>query len=357
MKMHIFNAGPCKLPEVVLRDTADAVLNLNDSGLSILEVSHRGMEFMPIIHEAQKLLMELLDIPEEFSVLFLGGGASMQFAMVPYNFLNNKAAYLDTGYWSRKAIKEAELFGEVVIAASCEYSNYTAVPNYYKIPKSADYFHVTTNNTIEGTEILEDIDSPVPLIADMSSDILTRRVDVSKYALIYGGAQKNMGPAGVAFVIVKRDALKKVKRVVPSMLNYKVHVEDDSLYNTPPCFAVYAVRETLKWVKEQGGVAEMEKRAKQRADVLYEAIDSSKIFTGMAQKDSLSRMNICFALKDEYKNREADFIRHTSDRGIVGLQGHRAVGGFRASCYNALELESVYFLTYTMKEFENMILK
>lgn len=345
------------MPEAVLRNTAEAVLNLNNTGLSILEVSHRGKEFVPVVQEAQQLLKELLDIPEGYSVLFLGGGASTQFVMVPYNFLNKRAAYLNTGYWSKKAIKEAKFFGEVIIAASCEESNFTRIPERYTIPEDVDYFHITTNNTIEGTEIFEDIESPVPLVADMSSDILTRKVDVSKYTVIYGGAQKNMGPAGVTFVIVKKDALGKVNRAVPSMLNYQVHIENDSMYNTPPCIAVYALRETLKWVREQGGVAEMEKRAVERANVLYNAIDSGKVFTGTAEKNSRSRMNICFALRDEYKNKEADFLRFTSEKGIVGLEGHRSVGGFRASCYNALELESVRLLADLMKEFENKILK
>jgi len=352
MKRHIFNAGPCKLPEPVLKKTAEAVLELDGAGQSILEVSHRGKEFEPIISEAQSLLKELLNIPAGYSVLFLGGGASMQFVMVPYNFLNKKAAYLNTGYWAKKAIKEARLFGEVVTAASCEDRSFAEIPKKYSVPADADYFHITSNNTIEGTEILEDPDSPVPMIADMSSDILTREVDVSKYALIYGGAQKNMGPAGVAFVIVKNEALGKVSRPIPSMLDYRIHIENGSMYNTPPCGAIFTLRETLKWVKENGGVKEMERRAVERASLLYEAIDRSKMFYGTAEKNSRSRMNICFRLKEEYKDKEEDFLKLCSQKGMVGLKGHRSVGGFRASCYNALELESVRALTEAMREFE-----
>lgn len=344
------------MPEQVLKNTAQAVLNLDNTGISILEVSHRGKEFEPIIEEARSLLKELLDIPEGYSILYLGGGASTQFVMVPYNFLNKKAAYLNTGYWSKKAIKEAKQLGEVTVPATGEESNFTVFPKNYKIPDDADYFHITTNNTIEGTEIFEDITSPVPLAADMSSDILTRPVDVSKYAVIYGGAQKNMGPAGVTFVILKNDALGKVKRAIPSMLDYRIHIENGSMYNTPPCGAVYSLRETLKWVKEQGGVKEMDKRASERAGILYEAIDKSKIFTGPAEEKSRSRMNICFKMKDEYKQNEEDFLKFTSKKGMVGLKGHRSVGGFRASCYNALEIESVRLLADSMKEFEKQIL-
>jgi phosphoserine aminotransferase len=355
MKKHIFNAGPCKLPEPVLRKTAEAVLELDGTGQSILEVSHRGKEFEPIIAEAQSLLKELLNIPSGYSVLFLGGGASMQFVMVPYNFLNTKAAYLNTGYWAKKAIKEAKLFGEVVIAASCEDKNFSEVPRNYTIPADADYFHITTNNTIEGTEILEDPNSPVPMIADMSSDILTREVDVSKYALIYGGAQKNMGPAGITFVIVKDDALGKVSRPIPSMLDYKIHIANSSMYNTPPCGAIYTLKETLKWVKENGGVKAMERRASERANLLYDAIDGSKVFYGTAEKNSRSKMNICFRLKEEYKDKEPDFLKFASEKRMVGLKGHRSVGGFRASCYNALELESVQALTEAMREFDRKL--
>lgn len=357
MKKHIFNAGPCKLPEPVLKKTAEAVLELDGTGQSILEVSHRGKEFEPIIAEAQSLLKELLKIPDGYSVLFLGGGASMQFVMVPYNFLNSKAAYLNTGYWAKKAIKEAKLFGEVVVAASCEDRNFSEIPKSYSIPPDVDYFHITTNNTIEGTEILDDPHSPVPMIADMSSDILTREVDVSKYALIYGGAQKNMGPAGITFVIVKDDSLGKVSRPIPSMLDYKVHIANGSMYNTPPCGAVYTLKETLKWVKENGGVREMERRAIERANLLYDAIDNSRIFYGTAEKNNRSRMNICFRLKDEYKDKEPDFLKFVSEKGMVGLKGHRSVGGFRASCYNALELESVRALIEAMKEFEKKLIR
>jgi len=351
MKKHIFNPGPCKLPEQALKNTAEAVLDFNGIGMSILEVSHRSKEFEAVINDAENLLKELLGIPEGYSVLFLGGGASTQFLMVPYNLLANKAAYLNTGAWSKKAIKEAKFLGEVDIVASSEDKNFNYIPEY-SIPGDADYFHITTNNTIYGTEILEDIDCPVPLVADMSSDILSRPVDISKYAIIYGGAQKNMGPAGVTFVIIKNDIAGKSGRAIPTMLDYKTHIEKGSMFNTPPCGAIFTLRETLKWVKENGGISEMDRRAQERADLLYNAIDNSNMFTGTAQKENRSRMNICFVMKDQYKDKEADFITFCLERGIAGIKGHRSVGGFRASCYNALDLESVQLLVDSMNEYE-----
>ncbi|MFO7616322.1 MAG: 3-phosphoserine/phosphohydroxythreonine transaminase [Bacteroidales bacterium] len=358
MRKHIFNAGPCILADSVRENTAKAVLELGNSGMSIMEVSHRGKEFEAIMAETTELFKEILEIPEGYSVLFLGGGASLQFAMVPFNFLNNKAAYLNTGTWASGAIKEAKLFGPVDVVASSEDKNFSYIPKGYAIPEDADYFHITTNNTIFGTEILQDIDSPVPLIADMSSDILSRPVDVSKYALIYGGAQKNMGPAGVTVVILRNEMLERVTRTnIPTMLKYRIHVDNNSMKNTPPCTAIFTVREVLKWVKEMGGLKEMDRRAQAKADLLYAAIDESPVFVGTAAQEDRSRMNICFVMKDEYKEREADFMELTKSKGIVGIKGHRSVGGFRASCYNALEIESVQLLVDTMKEFAKMIVK
>ncbi|HDJ33981.1 MAG TPA: 3-phosphoserine/phosphohydroxythreonine transaminase [Bacteroidetes bacterium] len=358
MKKHIFNPGPCKLPEPVLKNTANAVRELNQSGMSIMEVSHRGKDFEAVMEDAMSLLKELLDVPRGYSVLFLGGGASLQFAMIPMNFLKTKAAYLHTGTWAGNAIREARVFGRVDVLASSEDKNFTYVPKGYRIPEDADYFHITTNNTIFGTELLTDPDSPVPLIADMSSDILSRPVDVSKYAMIYGGAQKNMGPSGVTFIIIRDDMLEKVAdRPIPRILKYETHLSKGSMFNTPPVVNVYAVRETLLWVKNMGGVKEMEKLAKARADMLYKTIDESRMFVGTAVPEDRSRMNICFVMKPEYKELEPDFISYAAAKGIVGIKGHRSVGGFRASCYNALELESVKLLADAMKEYERKIVK
>ena len=352
MKKYNFNAGPSILPRTVIENTANAVLDFNGIGLSILEISHRSKDFKPVIEEAASLFKELLDIPEGYSVLFLGGGASMQFCMVPYNFLEKKAAYLNTGVWAKKAIKEAKGFGEVVEVASSADANYTFIPKDFTIPADADYFHFTTNNTIYGTELRKDFDAPVPVIADMSSDILSRPVDVSKYALIYGGAQKNIAPAGVTFVIVKNDALGKVSRYIPTMLNYQTHIDGGSMFNTPPVLPIYSAMETMRWVKAQGGVKEMERRAIERADILYSEIDRNKLFRGTVAEEDRSRMNICFVMNDEYKELEADFLDFATQRGMVGITGHRSVGGFRASCYNALPVEAVKELVKCMQDFE-----
>ena len=352
MKKHNFNAGPCILPEEAVKNTANAVLDLDGIGLSLISISHRSKEFQAIIDETEALWHELLNIPAGYKVLFLGGGASMQFCMLPYNFLNKKAAYVETGVWAKKAAKEAKLFGEVAIIASSADKNFTYVPKGYQIPTDADYLHITTNNTIYGTELREDINSPIPLIADMSSDIMSRPVDVSKYALIYGGAQKNVGPAGVTFVIVKEEFLSKVTRQIPSMLQYKTHVDKGSMYNTPPCFAIYTMRETLKWVKAQGGVKEMQRRAEERAKVIYDEIARNKLFVGTAEKDSRSLMNICFVMNEQYKDKEVAFLEFAKSQGMVGVKGHRDVGGFRASTYNALPLESAKALVACMQEFE-----
>ncbi|MCD6112535.1 MAG: 3-phosphoserine/phosphohydroxythreonine transaminase [Bacteroidales bacterium] len=352
MKKHIFNAGPCKLPRIVLENTSKAILDLEKCGLSIMEVSHRSKEFQAVIDEAMDLFKELLNIPDNYSVLFLGGGASTQFCMIPYNLLNKKAAYINTGAWSTKAIKEAKLFGEVDVIASSEDKGFTYVPKEYNIPADADYLHITSNNTIKGTELKYDIDCNIPLIADMSSDIMSRPVDVSKYDIIYGGCQKNIGPAGVTFVVIKDGILGKVDRAIPTMLNYETHIKKGSMFNTPPCSAIFTVKETLKWIKSLGGVKEMEKRAIEKSDMIYNAIDNSKMFVGTVAKEDRSRMNICFVLKDEYKEKEADFLKFTAERNIVGIKGHRSVGGFRASNYNACEMEDVEALVKAMKDFE-----
>lgn len=352
MKKYNFGAGPSILPQEVMKATADACTEFQGMGLSLMEISHRTKEFQAVMDEAQALFKELLDIPEGYSVLFVGGGASLEFCMVPYNLLEKKAAYLNTGVWAKKALKEAKLFGEVVEVASSADANYTFIPKDYTIPADADYFHITTNNTIYGTEIRKDLDSPVPLIADMSSDIFSRPVDVSKYGMIYGGAQKNLSMAGVTFVIVKNELLGKVSRPIPTMLDYRTHVDKGSMFNTPPVVPIYCALQTLKWIKAQGGVKEMERRAQERADLLYAEIDRNKLFRGTAEKEDRSLMNICFVMADEYKELEADFLKFATEKGMSGIKGHRSVGGFRASCYNAMPLEGVQALVDCMKEFE-----
>ncbi len=351
-KVHNFNAGPSILPRIAIENTAKAVLDLNGIGMSILEISHRSKEFQAIIDEAIALFKEQLSIPAGYQVLFLGGGASMQFCMVPFNFFEKKAAYLETGVWAKKAIKEAKGFGDVNIVASSADKNFTYIPKGYTIPTDVDYFHITTNNTIYGSEIRYDMDSPVPLIADMSSDIFSRPVDVSKYALIYGGAQKNLGPAGATFVIVREDMLGKVTRKIPSMLDYRTHIAEGSMYNTPPCLPIYTILETLRWLKALGGVKVMEEMDKKKAQLLYDAMDNSNIFVGTVAKEDRSLMNICFVMKPEYAQLEEEFMNFSKANGMVGIKGHRSVGGFRASTYNALPIESVQALVDCMKEFE-----
>lgn len=352
MKKYNFNAGPSILPSEVIKATAEACLEFNNSGLSLMEISHRSKDFQSVMDEAEALMKELLDIPEGYKVLFLGGGASLEFCMVPYNLLEKKAAYLNTGTWAKKAMKEAKLFGEVVEVASSAADNYTYIPKNFTVPADADYFHITTNNTIYGTEIRKELDSPVQMVADMSSDILSRPVDVSKYAIIYGGAQKNLSMAGVTFVIVKEDALGKVSRQIPTMLDYRTHVEKGSMFNTPPVVPVFTALQTMKWIKAQGGVKVMDARAKERAEILYSEIDRNKLFRGTVAEEDRSLMNICFVMNDEYKELEADFMKFATDKGMVGIKGHRSVGGFRASCYNAMSVEGVKALVEAMKEFE-----
>ena len=354
MKKHNFNPGPSILPGIAIENSAKAILDLNGTGLSLLEISHRSKDFQAILDEAMNLFKELLNIPSGYQVIFLGGGASLQFCMVPYNLLNKKAAYLETGSWAEKAIKEAKYFGEVNIVASSKDKNYSYIPKDFTIPADADYFHITTNNTIFCSEIRYDMDSPVPMVADMSSDILSRPMDVSKYALIYGGAQKNLGPAGVTFVIIKEDILGKVERKIPSMLNYATHLKEPSLYNTPPVFAIYTCLETLRWIKGLGGVKVVEEMNIKKANLLYNAIDNSKMFVCPVEKDSRSLMNIGFIMKEQYKDKEDAFLDFSKSKGMVGIKGHRSVGGFRASVYNAMPFEGVQALVDCMNEFEKL---
>ena len=353
MKKHNFYAGPSILSEYTIKNTADAILNFADTGLSILEVSHRSKEFQAVIDEAAELVKELLNVPQGYSVLFLGGGASMQFCMIPYNFLQNKAAYLDTGTWASNAIKEAKLFGEVDVVASSKDANYTYIPKDFTVPADVDYFHFTTNNTIYGTEIRHDPDLGVRLIADMSSDIFSRPIDVAKYDAIYAGAQKNLAPAGVTIVIVKDEALGHVERAIPTMLNYKTHIAKGSMFNTPPVLPIYSALQTLRWYRDMGGIEALEKRDMEKAALLYEAIDSSRMFQGtVTDPADRSIMNVCFVMTPEYKDLEKDFIDFAGGRGIVGIKGHRSVGGFRASLYNAMPIDSVRVLVEAMKDFE-----
>lgn len=356
MKKHNFAAGPSILSPYTIQHTAEGILDLNQSGLSVMEISHRSKDFMAIMEETQQLFKELLDIPSGYSVLLLQGGASMQFCMVPYNLLQTRAAYLDTGSWASKAIKEAKLFGDVEVLASSKDSTYSFIPRDYQVPADADYFHITTNNTIYGTEIKDDMDCPVNLVADMSSDIFSRPLDVSKYALIYGGAQKNLAPAGVTFVILRDDILGKVDRAIPTMLDYRTHVEKGSMFNTPPCVAIYAAMHTLRWYKEQGGVGAMYKRNVEKAAILYDEIERNPLFvSGIGNEEDRSIMNVTFVMHEDYREKEADFLTFATERGMSGLKGHRSVGGFRASIYNAMPKASVEALIETMQAFEKRV--
>ena len=353
MKTHNFSAGPSILPQYTIDETIKGIQNFAGTGLSIMEVSHRSKECVAMFEEARGLFKELLNIPEGYTVLFLGGGASTQFLMVAMNLLNKKAAYLNTGAWANKALKEAKQFGEVIEVASSKDTVYNYIPKGYTIPTDADYFHITTNNTIYGTEIKYDMDCPIPLVADMSSDIFSRPVDVSKYDLIYGGAQKNLAPAGVTFVIIKNDILGKVERQIPTMLDYTTHIEGDTMFNTPPVLPVYAAYHTLNWLKNLGGVEVMQKMNEEKAAILYNEIDSNPMFKGtVLDKEDRSLMNICFVMEDEYKHLEKDFYEFATAKGMSGIKGHRSVGGFRASTFNALPKESVQALVDCMREFQ-----
>ena len=353
MKKYNFGAGPCILPREVIEKTASAILDFNGIGLSIAEISHRSKDFQPVMDEAMALVKEVLNVPEGYSVLFLGGGASLEFCMIPFNFLVKKAGYLNTGVWAKKAMKEAKLFGDVVEVASSADENYTYLPKNFDVPTDLDYLHVTTNNTIYGTEYHKDLDVPVRMIGDMSSDIFSRPVDVSKYDCIYGGAQKNLSMAGVTFIIIKDDVLGRVQREIPTMLDYRTHIKKGSMFNTPPVVPIYTALENLRWIKANGGVEAMEKLAKERADIVYGEIDRNKLFRGTVKcEEDRSYMNICFVLNDEYADLQDEFFKFATERGMVGIKGHRDVGGFRASCYNAMTVEGCKALVETMKEFE-----
>lgn len=346
-----FGAGPCILPQEVFKQASEAVLNFNNTGLSILEISHRAPEFEAVVDETLALIKELLNVPEGYSVLLLQGGASLQFTMVPMNLLGEgqTAAYLDSGAWSSKAIKEAKLFGNVNVVASSKEANYTFVPKDFEIPADAAYFHCTSNNTIFGTELFSFPKTAVPIVSDMSSDIFSRQINVADFGVIYAGAQKNMGPAGLTLIIVKDELMGKSGRKLPSMLDYKVHADNKSLYNTPAVFSIYASLLNLRWLKAKGGVAAIEKENIAKADALYAEIDRNPLFKGACKVEDRSRMNVCFVM--ENPELEKPFLKFAQERGMVGIKGHRSVGGFRASIYNALPLSSVQALIDTMKEF------
>ncbi|MGY4536613.1 phosphoserine aminotransferase [Mucilaginibacter sp. UYNi724] len=348
---HNFGAGPGILPNEVLQQAAAAVIDFNGTGLSLLEISHRSPEFEAVLDEAVGLVKELYSVPAGYSVLFLQGGASTQFALAPYNLLpeGGKAAYLESGVWANKALKEAKFFGGVEVVATSKESNFTYILKGYTIPADAAYLHITSNNTIYGTQMQEFPKSPVPLVCDMSSDIFSRTVNVADFGLIYAGAQKNMGPAGVTLVIVKDDLLGKTGRNIPAMFNYQVQIEGGSMYNTPPCFAIYVSMLTLKWLKAKGGVPAIEVENNEKAKALYAEIDSNPLFKAVAADEDRSRMNVCFVA--ENPEHEKPFLKLCDEKGIVGLKGHRSVGGFRASIYNALPISSINVLIETMQEF------
>ena len=352
MKKYNFYAGPSILSPFAIGETAKAVENFAGTGLSILEISHRSKEFQAVIDEANALVKELLNVPEDYEVLFLGGGASLQFYMMPLNLLKGKASYIDTGTWAHNAIGQAKLVGEVEVVASSADKNYSYIPKGYKVDPSSDYFHYTSNNTIYGTETLEAPEVGVPLVCDMSSDFMSHPVDVSKYDCIYAGAQKNVGPAGVTIVIIKKDKL--TKEGLPTMLDYKTHVKKGSMFNTPPCLPIFTCLQTLRWYKELGGLEAMEKRAKEKAELLYNEIDRNKLFKGTVAKEDRSRMNVCFVMNDGYEALNDEFFEFAKSKGMVGIKGHRSVGGFRASLYNAMPLEGVQALVACMQEFEAM---
>ena len=354
MKKHNFNAGPSILADEVIENAAKAILDFNGSGLSLLSISHRTKDFDDVMAEADVLFRELLHIPDNYKIIYLGGGASTYFYEIPANFLGRKAGYVNTGVWAKKAIKEAKRYGEVEVLASSEDRNFTYIPKGFAIPADLDYVHITSNNTIYGTEYHEDLSSPVPLIADMSSDILSRPVDVSKYAMIYGGAQKNLAPAGVAFAIIREDMLDRIVRDLPTMMSFRTHVENNSMFNTPPVFPIYVLKETLKWLKSIGGVDEIYRRNKEKAALLYDEIDRNPLFVGTAVKEDRSLMNVCFVMSEPYADLPPEFLEFAKGKGMVGIKGHRLVGGFRASIYNALPIESVQALVDCMREFEKI---
>ena len=354
MKKHNFNAGPSILPDVAIENAAKALVDFNGTGLSILSISHRTKEFEEVLDSAKSLFRELLNIPENYHIYFVGGGASTQFFHLPANFLGTKAGYVNTGVWTKKAIKEAKLYGEVEVIASSDDKNFSYIPKGFDIPTNLDYLYICTNNTIYGTEYKSDIDSPVPLVADMSSDIMSRPIDVSKYAIIYGGAQKNLAPAGVSFVIIRDDMLSKVVRPLPTMMNINTHVENNSMFNTPPVFPIYVMNETLKWLKSIGGIEEIYRRNVEKAELLYNEIERNSLFRPTVEKEDRSLMNICFVMTEGNEDLAPEFMEFAKERGMVGIKGHRLVGGFRASCYNACPKESVEALVACMQEFEQL---
>ena len=351
-KVHVFNAGPCLLPQVAIEHAREALLDFKGTGVSLISISHRTKEWEETMNETRALWREILNIPDEYETVFLGGGASLQFLYVAMNYLEKKAAYLDTGVWAHKALKEAQGIGEAYAIACSKDKNYTYIPKGYEIPTDLDYLHITTNNTIYGTEIKYDMDCPVPLIADMSSDILSRRVDVSKYEMIYGGAQKNAGPAGVTFAIIRKDSLGKVSRYIPTMLDYRTHLDKESMFNTPPVFSIYVMNETLKWLKSIGGIDSIHAIDEKKAATLYAEIDRNPLFVGTAEKEDRSIMNVCFVMAPGYEDLQDEFFAFAKGKGMIGIKGHRSVGGFRASLYNACTQEDVDALVATMKEFE-----
>lgn len=353
-KVHNFTAGPCALPQVAIDNAIEALKDFKETGIPVISISHRTKEWEAVMDECRSLWRELLNIPDTHEIVFLGGGASMGFLYVAMNFLENKAGYLETGVWAKKALKEAKGLGNAYAVASSAETVFNYIPKDYEIPSDLDYFHVTSNNTIYGTELHHDIDSPVPLIADMSSDIMSRPVDVSRYAMIYGGAQKNVGPAGVAFFIVRKDLLGKVSRYIPTMLDLRTHIDGGSMFNTPPVFAIYVMNETLKWLKGIGGVEAIYEINKKKAALLYEEIDRNPLFRGTAAVEDRSLMNVCFVMAEGYENIQDEFMAFAKERGMTGIKGHRSVGGFRASIYNACPIESVQALVDCMKEFESL---
>jgi phosphoserine aminotransferase len=353
-KVYNFNAGPCVLPKQAIDAAIAALQDFKGTGMPVISVSHRSKEWEAVMDECRALWKELLNIPDNYEVLFLGGGASLQFLCVAMNLLENKAGYLETGVWAKKAFKEAKGIGNAVCIASSADKTFSYIPKGYEIPADLDYFHITTNNTIYGTEIRYDMDCPVNLVADMSSDIMSRPVDVSKYAIIYGGAQKNVGPAGVAFVIVRKDVLGKVSRYLPTMLDYRTHIDGGSMFNTPPVFPIFVMTETLKWVKSIGGLEAMNKINVEKANLLYNEIDRNSLFVGTAAKEDRSIMNVCFVMAEGYESLQDEFMAFAKERGMVGIKGHRSVGGFRASIYNACPKEAVQALVDCMKEFEKI---
>ncbi len=353
-KVYNFNAGPCVLPQPAVDAAIEALKDFNGTGMPVISVSHRSKEWDAVMDDCRGLWRELLNIPEDYEILFLGGGASLQFLMVAMNLLENKAGYLETGVWAKKALKEAKGIGNAVCIASSADTTFNYIPKGYEIPKDLDYFHITTNNTIYGTEIKYDMDCPVNLVADMSSDIMSRPVDVTKYALIYGGAQKNVGPAGVTFVIVRKDVLGKVTRYIPTMLDYRTHIDGGSMFNTPPVFSIYVMNETLKWVKSLGGVEAIHKMNVEKAQILYDEIDRNPLFVGTAAKEDRSIMNVCFVMAPGYEELQDEFLNFAKAHGMVGVKGHRSVGGFRASIYNACPKSAVQALIDCMQEFEKM---